>query len=118
MAFLSLTFGVVFFFTNKVYQVICKKPERDEDPIIKQLNMEIMRKMSNTDQTGLMFGLDVAIGQNNNNSTSRIITRPLTTGRSEDPERMRPSSHQSNGLISLNNDDVEILHKNESKSVD
>lgn len=35
IAFTSIGFSIIFFATNRVYQVICKKPEIDEDPIMK-----------------------------------------------------------------------------------
>jgi hypothetical protein len=35
IGFISIGFAIIFFVTNRVYEVICKKPERDEDPIMK-----------------------------------------------------------------------------------
>lgn len=35
IGFISIGFAIIFFVTNRVYEVICRKPERDEDPIMK-----------------------------------------------------------------------------------
>ncbi len=60
IGFISIGFAIIFFVSNRVYEVICKKPERDEDPIMKQLGNEILRKMSNFDGQP-KFGLDVEV---------------------------------------------------------
>jgi len=40
--FLLILFVLIFFFTNKVFLIIWKMPEQDEDPIMKEINQKII----------------------------------------------------------------------------
>eukprot|EP00349_Pseudokeronopsis_sp_Brazil_P007547 CAMPEP_0202966266 /NCGR_PEP_ID=MMETSP1396-20130829/10601_1 /ASSEMBLY_ACC=CAM_ASM_000872 /TAXON_ID= /ORGANISM="Pseudokeronopsis sp., Strain Brazil" /LENGTH=134 /DNA_ID=CAMNT_0049689919 /DNA_START=1233 /DNA_END=1637 /DNA_ORIENTATION=+ len=56
--FTIIAFVLVFFFTNGVFLVIWKKPEQDEDPIIKEINQRIIDQMPYQDVKDL-FGLQI-----------------------------------------------------------